>query len=69
MEPQAIKEWRKTHGVRTQAALAGYLDVSRESVARWETGVNKPPGNMLERSLRDIERDFAKARTFKRILG
>ncbi len=37
MSSTALRTWRKSLGM-TQDQLAGYLDVSRSQVNRWETG-------------------------------
>ena len=42
MEPQEIKDWRKSRGIKTQARFAEHLGISREAIARWETGASKP---------------------------
>ena len=65
MEPQAIKDWRKDHGIRSQGCLAEMLGLKRVTVARWETGATSPPGNMLELSLQALERRFARERSHR----
>jgi DNA-binding transcriptional regulator YiaG len=55
MEPKEVKRIRKRLG-RTQAELAQDLGVSRETVARWETGTRPVPGpaaRLLERLQRE----------------
>ena len=58
MEPQEIKDWRKSRGIRTQARFAQMLGISREAIARWETGASKPQPYII-RALRDLDREMA----------
>ena len=42
MTKEELKEWRIKHNL-TQMELAELLSVTRETIARWETGMRKIP--------------------------
>jgi transcriptional regulator with XRE-family HTH domain len=46
----------------SQAELAGHLGVTPNTVARWERGELTPPGRLLPRALRDLERELEERR-------
>lgn len=48
MTPKEIREWRHTHNF-SPADLAQALEVSRNTIYRWETGAMEPMGNLAER--------------------
>ena len=54
MEGAGLKKWREAHGL-TQEELADLLKVRAISISRWERGVAKPPGALLELALEALD--------------
>jgi len=48
MTPKEVVALRKALGGLTQEQFAKRIGAKRETVARWETGVNKPKGLYLQ---------------------
>jgi DNA-binding XRE family transcriptional regulator len=54
MDATQLKEWRKAQRI-SQAELAKVLDVSRETIVRWEAGGTIAHQGMLELDCKQIE--------------
>lgn len=61
MEGEALRQWRERQGW-TLTQLAQAFDVKPSTILRWEREDRHPPGNLLERALRDLDRELAEGR-------
>jgi DNA-binding transcriptional regulator YiaG len=57
MDGDDVRTWRQARGL-SQEALAKLLGTTKQAVFYWESGRRQPPA-MLERALRDIDRELA----------